>query len=175
MEKKQTKDLKENSMRVVKIEKIVLSCRGIGDELEKGIKLLEIVSGKKAARKLTMKRIPSFGVKPKMNLGGLVTLRGKEVEEILPRLLAAIENNLSKKQISENHFSFGIKEYIEIPGVKYDRELGMRGFEVTIVFTRNGKRVTKKKANKGKMPVRQRVTKQEIIKYLQDKFDTNFE
>ena len=78
-------------------------------------------------------------------------------------------------KISENHFSFGIPEYIEIPGEEYDREIGMLGFKVTVVFKRRGKRVQKKKIKQGKLPKKQKVTKEEIIKFMEDKFDTVIE
>ncbi|MEA3329766.1 MAG: 50S ribosomal protein L5 [Nanoarchaeota archaeon] len=164
---------KDNLMREIFMEKLVISCGGIKDDLNKGIKLLEKVSGKKAARMKTVKRIPGFGIRPTMEVGGMVTLRGEEATELLVRLLAAIENEISKKQIADNHFSFGIKEYIEIPGEKYDRDIGMRGFKVTLVFARKGKRVVRKKIKKGKLGKRQVVKKEEIIKFMEDSFQTD--
>ena len=166
---------KQNIMRNIKIEKIVLSCGGVKDELEKSFKLLGKISGKKPARKKSMKRIPGFGVRPKMEVGCMVTLRGEEAKQLLPKLLAAIENNLRGEQISDNHFSFGIEEYILIPGQKYDRDIGMIGLKATIVFSRNGKRISKKKMNGSRIPKRQHVKKEEIIKFMEDNFGTNID
>jgi len=81
--------------------------------------------------------------------------------------------SLKKKQIQNNHFSFGIKEYIEIPGEEYDREIGMMGFNTTVTFIRKGKRVIIKKARRGKLPQKQIVKKEEIIKFLETKFKVN--
>ncbi len=39
------------------------------------------------------------------------------------------------------------REYIEIPGVEYDRDIGIRGLDITIVFKRAGRRVRLKKLN----------------------------
>ena len=89
-------------------------------------------------------------------------------------MLATVDNILKKKQISENNFSFGIKEYIEIPGVEYQRDIGIMGFDVTVVFKRTGKRVKSKKIKKGKLPKRQRISKEEIIKFMEEKFQTEF-
>ena len=105
----------------------------------------------------------------------MVTLRGKEAMELLARLLSAIENNLRKKQINNNHFSFGIEEYIEIPGEKYNRDIGMIGLGVTVVFMRKGKRIERKKIKTGKGSKKQIVTKQEIIKFMEDNFSTVIE
>jgi len=164
----------ENSMREIKIERIILSCSGVKDELEKSFKLLQKISGKKPSKRKTNKRIPSFDIRPKMEVGCMVTLRGIESIKLLGRLLSAIENKLRVKQIADNHFSFGIEEYIEIPGEKYDRDIGMTGLKVTVVFTRKGKRTSRKKIKRGKIPKRQNVAKEEIIKFMEDNFKTEF-
>jgi len=165
--------MKMNPMRNVKIEKVVLSVGGTAEELEKGFKLLELLTGKKPAKTKSKKRIPSLGVRPKLEVGAVVTLR-ENIEELLKKMLATIDNTLKKKQISNNNFSFGIKEYIEIPGVEYQREIGIRGFDVTIVFKRTGRRVRLKKIKRGKIPKRQDITKEEIIKFMEEKFGTEF-
>jgi len=94
--------------------------------------------------------------------------------EFLKKMLVTIDNQLKKKQISENNFSFGIKEYIEIPGIEYQRDIGIMGFDVTVVFKRTGRRVRLKKMKRGKIPKRQTITKEEIIKFMEDKFQTEF-
>jgi len=164
----------KNPMRKIKIEKVVLSIGGTGDGLEKGVKLLGILSEKKPARMKSRKRIPSLGVRPKLEVGVVVTIR-KNPEEFLKKMLAATDNVLKKKQISENTFSFGIKEYIEIPGLEYQRDIGIIGFDVTVVFTRAGRRVKIKKIKKGRIPKRQIISKEEIIKYMEENFETEFE
>lgn len=166
--------MKDNKIRKIKIEKVVLSIGGIGERLEKGVKLLEVLTGRKIAKMRTVKRIPSLGVRPKLEVGAVVTIR-KNPEEFLKKMLAAIENVLKKKQISENNFSFGIKEYLEIPGVEYQRDIGIIGLDVTVVFKRAGKRTALKKIKKGKIPNRQKISQEEIIKFMEDKFETDFE
>jgi len=163
----------KNAMRIVKIEKLVLHVGGIGDELEKGVKLLEYVTKKKPCKTRSTKRIPSFGVRPGLEVGGVVTIR-KGIDEFLKKLLSTIDNKLRKKQISSNGFSFGIKEYIEIPGLEYQREIGIKGFDVTVSFKRTGRRVKLRKIKKGKLPKKQMISKEEIIKYMEEKFGTRF-
>jgi len=162
-----------NLMREIKIEKVVLSIGGIGDTLEKGVKLLTLISGKKPAKMRSTKRIPTLGVRPKLEIGTVVTLR-KDVETILKRMLIAIDNKLRKKQISENNFSFGVREYLEIPGIEYQRDIGIMGFDVTVVFKRTGRRVKLRKIKRGKIPKRQMISKDEIIKFMEEKFQTEF-
>jgi len=165
---------KENIMREIKIEKVVLSIGGVGDYLEKGIKLLEMLTQRKPARMKSKKRIPSWSVRPNLEVGAVVTIR-KNAEDVLKKMLGAVENTLKKKQVSENNFSFGIKEYLEIPGVEYVREIGIMGLDVTVVFKRAGRRVKLRKIKKGKVPKRQIITKEEIIKFMEDNFQTRFE
>ena len=162
----------ENVMREVKIEKVVLGIGGTGDYLKKGIKLLEILTEKKPAITKASRRIPALNVRPGMEVGAFVTIR-KNKEELLRRLLSAVDNNLRRKQMSENNFSFGIKEYIEVPGMEYQRDIGIMGFDVTVVFKRSGRRVKLKKIKKGKVPQRQVITKEEIIKFMEDNFQTS--
>jgi len=164
----------ENKMREIKIEKVVLSIGGTGDDLEKGVKLLKMLTGGKPAKMKSKKRIPSWSVRPNLEVGAVVTIR-KNVEEILKKMLGAIENVLKKKQVSENNFSFGIKEYLEIPGVEYQREIGIMGLDVTVVFKRAGRRVKLRKIKKRKVPKRQVITKEEIIKFMEENFQTRFE
>jgi ribosomal protein L5 len=105
----------------------------------------------------------------------MVTIRGPEKEALLKRLFGAVGNKILKKKIEENHFSFGIKEYLEIPDMEYQRDIGILGLDVTAVFKRKGKRVGLKKIKSGKVPVRQNVTPEEIISYLQNKLQINVE
>ena len=163
-----------NKMQEFKIVKVVLSAGGKDDELAKAKRLLEYITGKKAQILITQKRIPDFDVRPGLEVGTRVTLRGDEAIEILKKVLGAIDNKLSKRQIVDNHFSFGIKEYIDIPGLEYKRDIGVRGFNITIDFARPGQRIKNKKIKAGKIPRRQHVKKEEIIKYMEDVFKTKF-
>ncbi len=166
-----------NVMRTPKITKVVLSAGDKDKELNKAVQLLKLVSEKKPQiiKSGPKRRIPAFGVKPDMPLGTNVTVRGKEAVKLLKKLLGAIDNQLRKKQISENTFSFGIQEYIEIPGIEYEREIGIKGFNVTVSFERAGFRVARKKIKSGKIGKNHRIPKEEIIKFMEDEFKTQFE
>lgn len=172
--KSQSATMENNPMRSIKIEKILLSAGAIDKELEKSKKLIEIISGMKAQIVASQKRIPDFGVRPGLEVGAVVTIRNEKGTELLRRLLGALDNILKKKQVSDNHFSFGIHEYIDIPGMEYQRDIGIKGFNVTVVFARPGLRVKRKKIKTGVVPKRQFVKKEEIIKFMEDNFKTKF-
>lgn len=163
----------ENPTRQIRIEKVVLHVGGTAEELDKGFRLLKLITGRTPAKMKSHKRIPAFGVRPNLDVGAVVTLR-QNATEMLKKMLSAIDNKLRKKQISENNFSFGIKEYIEIPGMEYQRELGMMGLDATVVFKRAGRRVKLRKIKSGKIPARQKISKQEIIKFMEENFNTEF-
>ncbi len=157
----------KNPMQQIEIEKMVLNCGGIEDKFEKSVKLLEMITKRKVNIRKSHKRIPTFNISPGKKSGCRVTIRDKnEIITLLKRFFAAIDNKISKKQVAENHFALGIKEYIEIPGLEYNREIGILGFEIDVSFKRKGKRVKLRKIKKGKYPKRQAVTKEEIIEFL---------
>lgn len=164
----------ENIMRKIKIEKVVLNIGGVSEELEKGVKLLGLlVPGRKPARTKSKKRIPSLGVRPGLEVGTVVTIR-HGINEFLEKMFVTIEGVLKKKQVSVNNFSFGIKEYIEIPGIEYQRDIGIKGFDVTIVFKRSGRRVGLRKIKRGKVAKKQIITQEEIIKFMEENFQIKF-
>ncbi|MEK6919054.1 MAG: 50S ribosomal protein L5 [Nanoarchaeota archaeon] len=152
------------------MEKIILSAGAVGDQLDKAYKLLGRVSGEKIVKTMTTKRIPTWGVRPKLEVGCKVTVRGKKAEKLLKRLLAAVDNVIKEKQIANNHFSFGIKEYIEIPDMEYQRDIGVMGFNTTVDFARPGVRVKRRRMKKNGIPKRQEVSVEEIKTFMQDKY-----
>ncbi len=172
---KDLKEKKDNPMRIIKIEKVILNCGAVGPDLEKAKKLLEILAGRPAQKITTAKRIPDFDVRPGLEVGTRITLRGEPALALLKRLLGAIGNTLSEDQISQNGFAFGIKEYIEIPGIEYQRDIGIRGLNVAVTFIRPGVRVKRKKIKVGKLPKKQHVTPQEIINYMKENFNTEID
>lgn len=160
-------------MSRIRMEKVVLSAGATGEDLDKAYKLLGRVSGEKVIKTISKKRIPTWGVRPNLEVGCKVTIRGKKAELLLKRLLAAIDNVVKKKQVAKNHFSFGIKEYIEIPDMEYQRDIGVMGFNTTVDFIRPGFRVKRRRAKKSKIPTRQEVSVEEIIKFLEEKYEVN--
>jgi len=157
----------ENKMRDIEIEKMVLHCGGTDEKHDKSMKLLEMITKRKIQVVQSTRRIPTFGISPGKKSGCKVTLRNKEkIIDLLQRFFASFDNEISTKKITENQLCFGIPEYIEVPGLEYDRDIGILGLEVMIVFKRKGKSVKMRKAKRGSLPKKQQVTKEEIAEYL---------
>ena len=67
-----------NKMQEIKIEKITLNI-GVGetgDKLEKASRLLKTITGESPIKTRTMKRVPTWGIRPKLDIATKVTLRG---------------------------------------------------------------------------------------------------
>jgi large subunit ribosomal protein L5 len=176
-ENKQIENKKElvstNPMQKIEVEKIVINCGGTDEKLEKSIKLLKMITkDRKIYQISSTRRIPAFGISPGKKSGCKVTIRNKEeIMDLLKRFFAALDYEISDKKIVENHLSFGIPEYIEVPGLEYDRDIGILGFEVSVVFQRKGKRVKNKKIKQGKYPKKQNIAKEEILRFLTKHFE----
>lgn len=166
-----------NIMRKIKIEKVTLNC-GTGTspaDLEKGMRLLKIITNQQPVKTKSKKRIPAFGIREGLTIGCKATIRGKNAIELLKRLLGAIDNRLSYKQINPGSFAFGIKEYIEIPGIAYQRDMGIIGLDVCVTLTRPGLRVCKRKISAGRIPKRHRISKEETAQFMRENFNTKIE
>jgi len=161
-------------MREVKIEKVTLNV-GAGKEqtrLEKGVLLLKGLTGINPVKTFTNKRIPSWGLRPGLPIGCKLTLRKKKAEEILKRLLEAKDNKLTDHQFDkEGNISFGIHEYIDIPGIKYDPKIGIMGLEACVTLERSGFRVKRRRIMKRKISNRHKITKEEAIDFIKNKFN----
>ena len=72
----------------------------------------------------------------------------------------------SKGIDSSSTYSFGIKEHIDLPDVKYDPQLGIIGFDVLVALKKRGYRVKQRKIRKEKVGKKQRVTKEEAIEFV---------
>ena len=163
-----------NPMREIKIEKITLNIGAGKDQtkLEKGIILLKNITGLVPVKTFTKKRIPEWGLRPGLPIGCKITLRKKKATELLKRLLDAADYKLSEQQFdNEGNVAFGIHEYIDIPGVKYDPKIGVIGLEVCITLERAGFRIKRRSMEKRKIPLRHKISRKEAIEFMQKNFN----
>jgi len=165
--------MKANLLRNIRIEKVTLNI-GAGKNtalLDKGVKLLKTITGIQPVKTVTQKRIPAWGLRPGLPIGCKVTLRKNAAREVLSRLLQAKNYVLNEKQFDENgNVAFGIHEYIDIPSVKYDPDIGIIGFEVCVTLERPGFRIKRRKIQTKKIPERHRIKKNDAIEFMRDQF-----
>ena len=163
----------DNPMRSLRISKVTLNF-GAGKNpqlLERGVLLLEKVAGKPPVQTITQKRIPNWNLRPGLPIGAKITLRGKEAEEVLAKLLTSKHDGLLVRNFDVNgNLSFGVPEYIEISGMKYDPEIGMLGFEASVTIERAGFRIKRRRLFPKKIPTQHQVTRDEAIAFISETY-----
>jgi len=166
--------MKENPMREIRIEKVTLNigCGSDQDKLKRAQKLLQNLADQKPIITRT-KRRTTFGMPSKKAIGVKITLRKDKAMNFLKDALQAVDNELKEKQINDDNFSIGIKEYIDLPKANYDPEVGILGMDVCVTLERPGYSIKKRKNKKSKIGRKHLITKNEIIEWLKNKFGVN--
>ncbi|MBI4170923.1 MAG: 50S ribosomal protein L5 [Candidatus Aenigmarchaeota archaeon] len=163
-----------NDMKKLRIEKITLNIGcGTKTNVEHAKKILEMFSNKKVVITKTKKR-STFNVPKNKPIGCKVTIRD-DAEKVLRTLLEAKENKLLIHSFdSTGNFSFGIREYIDIPGMDYDPKIGILGMDVCVTLERPGYRI-KRKRLAGKVGKSHLITQQEAVDFVREKFGVAIE
>lgn len=166
-----------NVMQKPRIEKTVVNI-GVGESgerLGKAEKLLEKLTERKPVRTISTRKIPAWNLRKGEPIGCKVTLRGKLAEDFLVKSFLAVENRITDSSFDEQgNLAFGIKEYIDFPGIKYDPDIGIFGFNVCATIKRAGFRVSRRKA-KSRIPKKSAITKEESIQFIKEKFGVEVE
>ena len=164
----------QNLMKKISIAKIVLNM-GIGksgEPIEIGKKALEQITGKKPNARNAKKSQRDWGVRKGEPIGVAVTVRGDDATKLLKKLFVAKDNQIKESAIDdEGNLSFGIKEHIDIPGVKYDPKIGILGLEVSVSLARPGFSIKLRSKHKARVGKNHRITKDDAIKFYTEKFE----
>ena len=163
----------ENRMLEPVVQKLTFNI-GVGEggeKLEKAVTLLTKITESGVLKTQTMKRIPAFGVRPKLMVGAKVTVRGKKAEELLIKMLEAVGKQLNASNFDpRGNFSFGISDYGDIPGLRYDPFLGMFGMDVSVTMGKRGYRVKNRRIKTAKVGSQHALTKKQSIAFITKKF-----
>ncbi|MFB6099911.1 MAG: 50S ribosomal protein L5 [Candidatus Nanohalobium sp.] len=166
----------ENPMKQIQVAKVTvnISEENVGDEVEKAHDLIEKITGREPVRVESSEKAKTFGNRQGLNIGAMVTLRGKDAKEFLEKVQPAIEE-LNASSFSDGNFAFGISEYIDVPGVDYDADIGMKGFEVNVVLERPGYRVKKRDHKPSEVGNDHKVSNEEAIEFAEEElgFEVN--
>ncbi|MEM2237021.1 MAG: 50S ribosomal protein L5 [Candidatus Caldarchaeum sp.] len=159
----------KNIMQRPHIEKVVVNC-SVGEggvRLERAQKILEALVGQKPEVRKARKTIRGFGIHKGEPIALRVTLRKQAAVDFLRRALSAVNNTLKASSFDQyGNVSFGIKEHLDIPGTRYDPELGIIGMDVTVHLTKPGYRVAKRAYRRAKIGKRQLVTRDEAMEFV---------
>jgi large subunit ribosomal protein L5 len=168
------KKWEEKPMLKPKIEKVVvnISVGQSGEPVEKAAKILRDLTGQNPCKRKAKKTIRDFGIRAGEPIACIATLRKQRATEFLKKVLPVIDNKLSKSCFDRyGNFSFGIKEHIEIPRVKYDPEVGIFGMDVCISLSRPGYRVKNRRKEKAKIGSKHILTPEEAMVFVKDTFE----
>ncbi len=159
-------------MRSIRIEKITVNigCGDSGEKLEKAKQLLGELTDKKVVVTRTHDRT-TFGMAKGRPIGCKVTIRGKDAKDFLKKALEATEKKLPRTVFdSTGNFSFGVKEHIDIPGVRYDPNIGIFGMDVSVTLERLGFRVKRKRLS-SKIGRKHLIKPEEAIEWVTKNFE----
>jgi large subunit ribosomal protein L5 len=165
--------VQQNPMRKIKVGKVVVNI-GLGksgEAIERGKKVLEQVTGQTPAQTRAKKSVRDFGIHKGEPIGVVVTVRGEDTLPLLEKLLAAREKKLNESSFDQRgSVSFGIKEHIEIPGIRYDPAIGILGMNVSVLLERPGFGVARRNRRTSKIGKSHRVSKEEAMQYFKERF-----
>ena len=166
-----------STMRDLHVEKVVVNI-GVGEageRLAKAEKVLEMVTKQKPVETLskTVNRDLGIreGIREGMPLGCKVTLRGDAAVDFIKQALSIREMRVPEYSFDkEGNMSFGISDYTDFEGMKYDPEIGIFGMDISVVLRRPGNRITQRSLLKRRIPKSHRVGRDEAIQYMKDNF-----
>jgi large subunit ribosomal protein L5 len=164
----------DNPMKEIRIASVTVNM-GVGqagDELKRAQTIMEKVTGTKSVQTKCKVKQPNWGLRPGLPIGCKTTLRKKAAEAFLKTALGAKGNAINERSFdNQGNFGFGIHEYIDMPGIKYDPKLGIRGFDVLVSLERRGYRIKRRKLYKASVAKKHIISKQDAIDFLQKKFN----
>jgi large subunit ribosomal protein L5 len=161
----------EKPMLKPKIEKVVvnLNVGKSGEPLEKATRVLKDLTGQTPCKRKAKQTIRDFGIREGESIACIVTLRDQNALDFLNKVLPVIDRKISRSSFDKNgSFSFGIKEHIEIQGVKYDPDVGIFGMDVCVAMIRPGYRVKNRRRERAKIGSKHVLTPEESVVFVKD-------
>lgn len=168
----------QQDMKRIGVDKIVINI-GVGksgEPIEKAKKALLELTGQQPAVRGAKKTVRDFGIHKGEPIGTIVTLRREPAFEFLKRVIAAKKNVLKASSFDNyGNISLGIHEHIDIPGTKYNPEIGIFGMDVNVVLSRPGYRIAKRSRKSAQIGRTHRINKEEAIDFFKQEFGAEVE
>jgi len=162
-----------NRWRRLRVVKIVVNI-GVGESGErraKAEKVLTMLAKQKPVATRSHSTNRDFGIREGQEIGAKVTLRREAATEFLHRAFEARDNQIDPDSIdADGNFSFGIRDYTDFTGMKYDPGIGIFGLDISVEIGRAGWRVRDRRAQPASLPPHVRVSPEETRKFLVEQF-----
>jgi large subunit ribosomal protein L5 len=149
--------------------KVVVNA-GVGESGEprtKAEKVLQMVTHQKPVATRSHSTNRDFGIRKGQEIGAKVTLRGDVALDFLRRAFDARDKQFDVDSIDRNgNFSFGISDYTDFSGMKYDPAIGIHGMDIAVEMGRAGHRIRDRRLQS--RPIRKvlRSTREETREFL---------
>jgi large subunit ribosomal protein L5 len=167
----------QNRWRQLKVIKLVVNA-GVGasgDPRTRAERVLKMVAGQSPVATRSHSTNRDFGIRKGQEIGAKVTLRGRRAEEFLDRALDARDRLLDPDSIDrDGNFSFGIADYTDFAGMKYDPQIGIHGMDVCVEVGRAGWRIRDRRSRPHAIPRSARVAREETHRFLKERFRVTY-
>jgi large subunit ribosomal protein L5 len=160
-------------MQAVRVVKIVINA-GVGESGEprtKAEKVLQMITHAKPVATRARATNRDLGIRLGQEIGAKVTLRGPVAVEFLERAFEARDRQLDPDSVDRSgNFSFGIADYTDFTGMKYDPQIGIQGMDVSVEVGRAGYRVRNRRLQTRPLPHELRSSRDETRALLTSAF-----
>ena len=157
----------------VKLTKVVINIGAgkSGEPIEQAKRIILEICDQTPVTTYAKKSYRELGVQKNSPIGVKTTLRKQIAEETLKKLFIACGNKIAKRSFDlTGNFSFGVKEHIEIPGTKYDPQLGIWGMDVCVSLEKTGYGVKRRQIRPSTIGKNQQVSQDEAINFAKEHF-----
>ena len=165
-------------MKKISVDKVVINI-GVGksgDPIEKAKKALLELTGQQPAVRGAKKTVRDFGIHKGEPIGAVVTLRRDPATDFLKRIIAAKKNVLKSSSFDNfGNISVGIHEHIDIPGTKYNPDIGIFGMDVNVVLSRPGYRIARKSRKSARIGKTHRINREDAISFFKQEYGAEVE
>ncbi len=165
-------------MKRINVHKVVINI-GVGrsgEPIDKAKNALLELTNQQPAVRGAKKTVRDFGIHKGEPIGVIVTLRRESAIEFLKRIIAAKQNVLKASSFDNyGNISVGIHEHIDIPGTKYNPDIGIFGMDVNIVLNRPGYRIARKSRRSAKLGKTHRINREEAVEFFKQEYGAEVE
>ncbi len=164
-----------NPMEEVVIDKVTVNI-GVGEageKLEKAKKVITLITGKEPTITKVKRTNREFGIRKDQPIGVKVTVRKEDIKKLLDAALWVKNYKAFSYSFSnQGTFSFGISDYTDFKGMKYDPEIGIFGMDIVVTFKRRGGfRISKRRIRPRKLPEHIKIRREEMMEYMKKNYN----